>query len=105
LPRLWDRPFIAALPQAALANPRGPLAVMAHIDLAWTYSFQDMGAEGRGRPSRFQGIFRSLVDGARSGTSYQQLLRFLSETSVELSTLYDEEARLETAGKSLGPDN
>lgn len=105
LPRHGDRPFIAALPQAALANPRGPLAVMAHIDLAWTYSFQDMGAEGRGRPSRFQGIFRSLVDGARSGTSYQQLLRFLSETSVELSTLYDEEARLETAGKSLGPDN
>ncbi len=61
LPKPGERPFIAALPQAALANPRGPLAVMAHIDLAWTYSFQDMGPDGKDRASRFEGVFGSLV--------------------------------------------
>lgn len=104
LPKPGDKPFIAALPQAALSNPEGPLALMAHIDLAWTYSFQDMDAGARNRPSRFQGIFRALVDGARAGTSYQQLLRFLGETSVELSTMYDEEARRETAGAAVNKD-
>lgn len=32
-------PFIAALPQAALANPEGPLAFIGHIDLAWTFGW------------------------------------------------------------------
>jgi hypothetical protein len=92
LPKPGDRPFVAALPKAALANPDGPLAIMAHIDLAWTYSFQDMGEGARNRPSRFQGIFRSLVAGARAGNAYHQLLRFMSETSVELTSMYDAEA-------------
>jgi hypothetical protein len=104
LPKAGSRPFIAALPQAALANPNGPLAVMAHIDLAWTYSFQDIGPDGQDRPSRFHGIFRSLVNGARSGPAYHQLLRYLSETSVALADLYNKEARLETAGKPVNRD-
>lgn len=32
-------PFIAALPQAALANPDGPLAFIGHVDLAWTFGW------------------------------------------------------------------
>ncbi len=104
LPKAGDRPFIAALPQAAIANPDGPLAIMAHIDLAWTYSFQDMGSDGQNRPSRFLGIFRSLCAGARAGTSYHQLLRFLSETSVELTAMYDDEARGETLGRPIPAD-
>lgn len=101
LPKAGDRPFLAALPQAALANPEGPQAIMAHIDLAWTYSFQDMGTDAQNRPSRFNGLFRSLVAGARAGASYHQLLRFLSETSVELTGMYDDEARGEATGKPI----
>jgi hypothetical protein len=104
LPKPGDRPFIAALPQAVLANPNGPLALIAHMDLAWTYSFQDMGPNGQNRPSRFQGIFRSLVDGARAGTSYNQLLRFMGETSHQLTDHYNEEARRETLGQPLPND-
>lgn len=104
LPKPGDRPFIAALPQAALANPNGPLAVMAHVDLAWTYSFQDMGPDAQSRPSRFQGIFRSLVDGVRAGVSYNQLLRFLGETSHQLTDLYNEESRAQTKGEPLPND-
>ncbi len=35
------RPFVAALPQAVLANPEGPIGVIGHVDLAWSYSFGD----------------------------------------------------------------
>lgn len=104
LPKPEDRPFIAALPQAALANPNGPLALIAHVDLAWTYSFQDLGADGQDRPSRFEGIFRSLVNGARSGISYNNLLHYLSETSVELTTLLDDEERLAARGTPVASD-
>lgn len=41
LPRPGERPFVAALPQALLANPKGPLAVIGHMDLAWTFGQPD----------------------------------------------------------------
>jgi hypothetical protein len=93
LPRGSDPPFVAALPQAALENPDGPLAVMGHVDLAWTYSFQDTGSPSGSRASRFQGIFRTLADGGRVGVAYQQLLRFFAETNVELTIVDNQEAR------------
>jgi hypothetical protein len=98
LPKPGDRPFIAALPQAALANPDGPLAVMGHIDLAWTYSFQDAGQSVTNRPERFQGIFRALLDGKRAGTAYHELLRFGTQSAVDLSTRYN---RSETAKRAV----
>ncbi|WP_437670478.1 hypothetical protein [Sorangium sp. So ce131] len=93
-------PFVAALPQAALENPDGPLAVIGHVDLAWTYSFQDAGAPSGSRPARFQGIFRALADGGRAGVAHHQLLRFFAEASVELTTLDNEEARAGAAAAS-----
>lgn len=94
LPRDGDRPFVAALPQAVLENPDGPLAVMSHVDLAWTYSFQDLGATAQARPSRFHGVFRSLVEGHRVGSAHHQLARFFSEVSIELTTVYEADAVL-----------
>jgi hypothetical protein len=87
LPRAGERPFVASLPRAVLASPRGPQAVIAHVDLAWTYSFQDMGAVARSRPSRFQHLFKAFVDGKRVGLAYRELFRFFSETSVALTEL------------------
>ncbi|WP_428266719.1 hypothetical protein [Haliangium sp.] len=96
LPRPGEAPFVAALPQAVLANPEGPLAVMAHADLAWTYSFQDVRIED-GQPalydrcSRFQAMLRSALDGCRVGAAGHELWRHISEASVELSMIYDQE--------------
>jgi hypothetical protein len=104
LPRESDRPFVAALPQAALANPDGPLAVMGHVDLAWSYSFQDLGKTATNRISRFQGILRSLTSGSRAGVAYRELLRFLSQTNFELSAMLDQEALAETRGAPLPND-
>jgi len=84
-------PFIARLPQRALANPNGPLAVMGHIDLAWTYSFEerDSGKKPVNRPGKFMDIVRSALRGERSGISFRQLVRFIGHANQELSDLYD----------------
>jgi hypothetical protein len=94
LPKPGERPFVSALPQAALANPDGPLAVMAHADLAWTYSFQDLGPNPMDRPSRFQGIFRSLADDARVGPAHHELLRYMVIATNDLVVNYS----IETPG-------
>jgi hypothetical protein len=104
LPKEGDRPFIAALPKAALANPNGPLAIMAHMDLAWTYSFQDVGAGGQDRPSRFEGIFRSMVNGKRAGIGHYELLNVLFSTSEELAKILNNEIAAELRGKPLPAD-
>lgn len=96
LPRTGERPFIAALPQAVLANPEGPLAVLGHVDLAWTFSFRD---QGRGVPSRFFGLLQALAERHRAGAALGTLLRFFNEKSIELTTLYDEEEHARHAGK------
>jgi hypothetical protein len=100
LPREGERPFVAALPQAVLANPHGPLAVMGHVDLAWTYSFQDMGPEGRNRPSRFEGLLRSLVEGSRAGVGLSTLHRALNGANTELTILYDDEEFARQVGRA-----
>jgi hypothetical protein len=105
LPREGERPFVAALPQAALANPHGPLAVMGHVDLAWTYSFQEMGRAARDRPSRFLGLLSSLVEGSRAGVGLSALLRAFNVANTELTTLYDQEEFARHAGRDSPVDS
>ncbi|OJH38335.1 hypothetical protein [Cystobacter ferrugineus] len=101
LPQQGERPFIAALPQAALANPNGPLAVMGHVDLAWSCSFND---KGRGTPSRFIELLKALARGSRAGVALSTLLQFLNETSSELAMLYNQEEMQRTYGGSFSVD-
>jgi hypothetical protein len=68
LPGDGEPPFVAALPQAALANPDGPLAVIGHVDLAWSYGFVDPDKLSRGeRHRRFHELMTQLVRGTRVG--------------------------------------
>ncbi|WP_164019858.1 hypothetical protein [Pyxidicoccus trucidator] len=104
LPKQGDRPFIAALPQTVLANPEGPLAVMGHVDLAWTSGFDD---HGRGMPSRFLGVVQALLDSRRVGAAIHTLLRFFGEANSTLAVLYLREALEREAGKpcSVAPQD
>ena len=80
-----DRPFIAALPKALLANPHGPLAFIGHIDLAWSYSFADIDDRpGHHRPGRFAELMKSLLARNRVGVAFRSVSRFLGEVSTEL---------------------
>jgi len=101
LPGPHDRPFTAAVPQAVLANPNGPLAFMGHIDLAWTYSFQELDSGATNRPARYMAITRSILKRDRVGVSMRELLRFFDQTNVELTSLYDQEARERSAGRPV----
>jgi hypothetical protein len=94
LPR--GAPFVAALPRAALANPDGPLAFVGHIDLAWTYSFEerDSGKSPVTRPARFIAVLRALLRGDRVGIAFRELTRAFQQANLELTSLYDREAQL-----------
>jgi hypothetical protein len=97
LPRAGEPPFVAALPQRALAHPEGPLGVIGHVDLAWAWGFLDgiAGAPGqapRGRHERFQGLLRSLVEGHRFGVAHNELAGFFNEVTRSLSGMYGQNA-------------
>lgn len=87
LPRPGDRPFVAALPQALLANPRGPVAVIGHMDLAWTFSFTDPG-NNKSRASRMFSTLRSLLAGSRVGVGLDALMSVYRETNNDLTASY-----------------
>jgi hypothetical protein len=91
LPREGEKPFIAALPQAVLANPSGPLAVIAHIDLAWTYSFEERDTgKAVSRPGKFVETLRSALLGDRVGGSFRALVKTLTLVNYQLTTSYDQ---------------
>ena len=96
------RPFIAALPKAALASPQGPLAFIGHVDLAWSFSFQDIDTDVPvRRPGRFMKVIQSMLDGARVGAGFFTLGRSLGEVETELVALYDEEMAENASYKQL----
>ena len=88
-----ERPFVAALPRAALASPDGPLAFIGHVDLAWAYSFLDLDDRPTPRPGRLMGVIQSLLHGDRAGVALRYLARFFAEINTELTALDDGHAR------------
>lgn len=89
LPDGDERPFMANLPGSALANEHGPLAVMGHLDLAWSYSFQDPGRRGAARYKRFQDVLRQMVSGSRAGIALHELLRGRRQLDQEMAVRAD----------------
>jgi len=101
LPKGEAPPFIAALPQRVLAKPNGPLAIMGHVDLAWTYSFEerDSGIVQK-RPQKFMEVIRTALMGDRVGMSFRELLRYLINTNHEVTDLYH--AAAQKGGSDMG---
>jgi hypothetical protein len=89
-----DRPFVAALPRAVLADPGGPLAFVGHMDLAWAYSFFDLDDRPRRHPGRLMGVIQALLNGRRAGVAVHKLMRFFAEVNTELTALEDTWARV-----------
>ena len=93
--------FTSGLARAALANPDGPLAIAGHVDLAWSYSYEELriNADNRvgtaTRADRFVQPLAKLVKGERAGAAMASLQLSLYSVSSELNTYYDE---LERAG-------
>lgn len=105
LPRDGDPAFIAALPQTVLANPNGPLAVVGHIDLAWSYSFQDLDKKtSQERHRRFQPLISQWARGSRAGVALGALLRAREQIKTDITISADVAARAEEMGGDAPDD-
>ena len=78
---LMDSPRVARLPQRMLAG--GALAILAHIDRAWTYSFQT----GRSAPQtqEFRDVMTRVLRGDRIGQCTDQFNLRWAVLSAELT--------------------
>ncbi|RYZ41264.1 MAG: hypothetical protein EOO71_12715 [Myxococcaceae bacterium] len=97
------RPFVAALPQAALANEQGPLAVIAHLDLAWTHAFQDV-LTGQSHVQRLEAVLSSLMVGHRAGPAFHALLQSTSRADARLRLRHETTTVAHAAGTPLPED-
>lgn len=105
LPSGGQRPFLAMLPQAALASPRGPLAVIGHLDLAWTYGFSSKQDITKGRKERILEPLEKLVSGSRAGVALGKLMIDYAEVNHELMEEYqrDKDARINNLPGTIDP--
>ncbi len=85
---LAPRPFVAGLPRRLLAHPKGgALAVVAHVDRAWTFSFF---WPGLGRQlGVFREAFLRLLDGQPLGWALEAFGRRCAELSNDLAEIED----------------
>lgn len=91
-----ERPFVARLPQVALAHPDGPLGMLGHVDLAWAFGYQSLD-EGDGRSVQaehgpYYDVVRAVVGGSRFGPAVASLSERVQVLGTHLATLYGEAA-------------
>jgi hypothetical protein len=105
--------FVSGLAKAALANPDGPLAVLGHVDLAWSYSYEELRVAQVGDAQRVTGSNRSLnffhlmsklVAGERAGAASLALRQPLAAVGAELTAHYDRCKRDGTASGATPAD-
>lgn len=87
--------FVSGLGKAALAHPNGPLAVLGHVDLAWSYSYEELRVgedrriTGTNRSLNFGNLMAKLVAGERAGAASLALRLQQAAVGAELTAHYD----------------
>jgi hypothetical protein len=81
--------FVAALPQALLAAPGGPLAIIGCVDQGLVLVFK--GREGELKFSRFLEFLRVVCRGSRIGTAMAGLHRDIPALTNEALDLFEQE--------------
>jgi hypothetical protein len=90
--KIADKPFFSRLPQKLLGHPNGgALAVLAHVERAWAYSFQ--GQRGGSQIQGFRDVIGRLLRGQRIGQATDMFNMRWAAIATELSDMQGDLAR------------
>lgn len=82
--------FVSGLPRRLLSHPRGgALAVIGHIERAWTHSFKWSGQPSAHR-AHFEGALGRLFDGFPIGYAFDQINERHASAAVQLTGLLED---------------
>ena len=100
--KIADKPFLSRLPRKLLGHPNGgALAVLAHVERAWAYSFQ--GQRGGSQIQGFRDVIGRLLNGQRIGQATDMFNLRWAAIATELSDMQADLARgLEVSLRRLG---
>jgi hypothetical protein len=99
--RIAPYPFLSRLPRRLLSQPSGgALAVLGHIDRAWTTSFSWMQGNGP-QIEVFESTVKRLLAGYPVGSAMEYINQRHAELSVELSGLFIDRDRQVGTSRSL----
>lgn len=83
-PQIARRPFLSALPGKLLSHPNGgALAVIGHVERAWTYSF--MWGKLAEQTNAYKAMFFQLMDGKPIGLALDDMNLRFAEIGVTLN--------------------
>lgn len=88
---LAPAPFVSSLAQGLLGHPRGALAVVGHVDRAWTTSFS---WSSQGQIQLYENTLKRLLDGHPIGSAMEFFNQRHAELAVEFGEICQDRERL-----------